>query len=98
MLVPSTVSLAADANPANAGGGVTFTGTVSPATATGRMAFYDGGTLLGTSSLASGAAALTVSSLAVGTHSITASYNGDFVVAPATSSVYDRDDQPRDHA
>ncbi|HEV3202381.1 MAG TPA: Ig-like domain repeat protein [Bryobacteraceae bacterium] len=86
VLVPSTVTLAATPNPANVGAGVMVVGTVSPATATGRMAFYDGGSLLGTSNLFNGTAGLTVSTLAAGTHSITAAYNGDFVVAPAASN------------
>jgi hypothetical protein len=86
VLVPSTVTVIADKNPAAAGTAVTFTGAVSPSTATGRISFYDGGTFLGTATIGSGgAAALAVSTLTAGTHSITASYNGDFVVAPANS-------------
>ena len=87
VLVPSTLSLAADTNPANGGATVTFTATLSPATGTGRIAFTDNGTSLGSVSVVNGTGTLAVSTLAVGTHSIAASYNGDFVVAPSTSNV-----------
>ena len=87
VLVPSTVTVIADKNPAPAGTAVTFTAAVLPSGATGRVSFYDGGTLLGTSTLSGGTASL-ASTFTAGTHSITASYNGDFVVAPANSAAF----------
>ena len=87
VLVPSTLSLSADTNPANGGATVTFTAALSPATGTGRMVFTDNGTSLGSVSVVNGAGTLPVSTLAVGTHSIAATYSGDFVVAPSTSNV-----------
>jgi hypothetical protein len=89
LLVPSTVTLTADANPALAGASVTFTATVSPSAATGGVAFFDGGSWLGTPSLTDGRASVTVSTLSAGTHSITAIYSGDLkVAAPGTSNVW----------
>lgn len=57
---------------------VTFTATMSSSdgTPTGSVGFYDGTTLLGTSTLSAGVAALTTSSLATGSHPITAQYDG----------------------
>ena len=57
-----------------------------PSGATGTVSFYDGTTLLGTSSLnGSATAVLQVSTLNAGTHTITATYNGD-VNFPASTS------------
>ncbi len=53
---------------------------------TGTVAFYDGSTLLGASSVTTGAATLTNTTLAVGPHSITAVYSGDSNFNPATST------------
>jgi hypothetical protein len=41
------------------------------------VTFFDGGTQIGTGTLAAGTATFTTSSLAVGSHSITAKYGGD---------------------
>jgi Bacterial Ig-like domain (group 3)/FIMAH domain len=46
-------------------------------TPTGTVSFYDGGTLLGTSTLSGGAATLTVAKLSAGTHAIAVRYNSD---------------------
>ena len=54
--------------------------------ATGTVSFYDGTTLLGTSSLdGSATAVLQVSTLNAGTHPLTATYNGDVNFAASTS-------------
>src|SRR5207248_3101980 len=50
-------------NPALAGSSITFTASVSPATATGTARFLEGATVLGTSTLAGGTAALSTSAL-----------------------------------
>ncbi len=82
----STASVASSISPAVVGQAVTFTATVSPlvaaaGTPTGTVTFKDGGTVLGTGTLAvvSGVdqATLTTSALAMGSHSITAVYGGD---------------------
>jgi hypothetical protein len=73
----TATALASSLNPAVSGQSVTFTATVSPASATGSVQFKDGGTILGTVTLAGGSAAFSTSSLAIGSHSITAVYGGD---------------------
>ncbi len=64
---------------------VTFTATLTPATATGAVQFFDGTTSLGTTSLAAGSAFLSTASLAAGAHSITAVYSGDGTLSGGTS-------------
>ena len=80
------VLLSSSANPSAAGQSVTFTATVTPATATGSVQFLDGGAPLGTAPISGGVARLTSTTLAAGTHSITATYSG----RRATTLVRDR--------
>jgi YVTN family beta-propeller protein len=90
---PTSTTLSSDSNPANAGGSVTFTATVSevaPGTAvpTGTVTFLDGSTVLGTATLdVSGKASFATSSLAGGFHSIIATYGGDANDLASTSAV-----------
>src|SRR5262249_9633578 len=72
-----TTSLTSSANPSTFGQSVTFTATVSPATASGTVTFLDGGTNIGTGTLSSGVATFATGALSVASHSITASYVGD---------------------
>ena len=65
---------------------MTFTASVTPATATGSVAFFDGAAPLGTVALTAGSAALATSSLAVGTHVITAVYLGAPTYVTSTSA------------
>src|ERR1019366_5756835 len=91
----TTTALASSLNPSNVGQSVTFTATVTPefsATPTGKVAFYDGTTLLKTVALSGGKAKFTTAKLTAGAHSITATYNGstDFTgssSAPLTQTV-----------
>jgi hypothetical protein len=94
-LVGVTSSLTATPNPVVYGNPVTFTDTVAPAGGpgtppAGMVKFFDGGTLLGQSSLAtvSGAqqAAFSISTLGAGVHSITAEFQGNSFYAANTSS------------
>jgi hypothetical protein len=87
-LLATTTTVTASANQLTAGATVTFkvTVTASGATPSGSISLMDGSTLLGTS-LTNGAASFPVSSLATGSHTITASYAGNLVDAPSTSSV-----------
>ena len=50
--IPATVTLVGSPNPVTFGQPVTLTATVTPAVASGTVTFYDGATVLGTSSLA----------------------------------------------
>ncbi|MDX3853667.1 Ig-like domain-containing protein, partial [Streptomyces sp. AK02-01A] len=56
-------------------------------TPTGTVSFFDGATLLGTSTLAGGVATLSVSTLSIGVHSLTAVYSGDATFSGSTSPV-----------
>jgi uncharacterized protein YjdB len=83
----STTALASSLNPTNFGQSVTLTATVSPASASGGVTFYDGVTILGVGPLANGQAVLTTSLLASGLHSLKAYYSGDTLTTASTSAV-----------
>ncbi|MCL4522685.1 MAG: Ig-like domain repeat protein [Acidobacteria bacterium] len=76
----TTTMMVSSLNPSTVGQFVTFTATVSPASATGIVEFWDvvPDTLLGTASLnANGVASVSTSALAAGAQSIVAVYRGD---------------------
>lgn len=83
----TTTTLTSSPNPSAFGASVKFTATVSPATATGTVQFFDGTTSLGSAAVSGGTASLSTSALAAGAHSITASYSGDANDSASTSSV-----------
>ncbi|HEV2198405.1 MAG TPA: Ig-like domain repeat protein [Bryobacteraceae bacterium] len=83
--VSTTTAVTSSQNPSIVGANVTFTATVSPSAATGKVQFLDGATVLGANTLAGGAASFTTSTLAQGTHSITAAYVGDANDSGSTS-------------
>jgi len=87
-LASVTNVLGSSANPAYVGAAVTFTATVSSTSGmpTGAVSFYDGTTLLGSSTLSSGTATFATSTLAAGSHSITAAYVGNSNFEATTSS------------
>jgi YD repeat-containing protein len=87
----TTTTLTSAPNASYFGQAVTFTATVtannsSVDTLTGSVTFMDGGTQIGTGSLAGGMASFSTPSLAVGSHDITAIYNGDANDLTSTSS------------
>ena len=83
------VTLAADVNPSIWNSPVTFTATVTPATATGTITFKDSLTTLATVTLTGGTAQLVKSNLYTGKHTrITATYNGDACFNTKTSANY----------
>ncbi len=81
----SAVVLASSANPSVLGQDVTFTASVSPASATGAVEFFDGAQLLGTVSLSSGTAVWTMKP-SRGDHYIKAVYGGDSAFLTSTSA------------
>jgi hypothetical protein len=86
--VGTSTALTSSPNPSTYAQQVTFTATVGPSGVTGTVAFMDGGSALGSSTLnASGVVTLSISSLAVGNHSITAQYSGDGSHSGSTSAV-----------
>jgi hypothetical protein len=86
----TTTALSPSPNPALAGQTVTLTATISPTptgSPLGTVSFYDGATLIGTSSVnSSDVATLTTSTLSTGSHSLTAAYSGNSLFATSTSS------------
>jgi hypothetical protein len=86
----TTTTLTASANPPVYGSVVTFSAMVKPSvsgTPTGSVNFYDGATLLGTSTLnSSDVATLAIKTLAGGSNSITAVYSGDTLDVTSTSA------------
>jgi hypothetical protein len=86
-LAGTTITLSSSQNPSSFGQSVKFTVTVTGLSPTGTVILLDGGTQIGTTTLAAGTATFTISSLAVGSHSITAKYGGDSNNAASTSAV-----------
>src|SRR4029450_9831096 len=70
----TTTALGTSGSPSTAGQPVTFTATVTGASPTGIVTFYDGASILGTGTLSSGVATIMTSALSVGAHTITATY------------------------
>lgn len=88
VLATSGVSIISSLNPSIYGLSVTFTVTVATtgiAPATGTVNILDGGTQIGTVTMAGGVATLTTSTLGVGSHAISANYLGDLNYGSATS-------------
>ena len=87
---PSTTTLSANTIGLTVGGSVTFTATVSPATATGTVTFYDGvlnAPVLAVMPLTAGQAILTIRVSSAGGHTYTAAYSGDADNASSSSSI-----------
>lgn len=87
-LAPTTTTISSPSSTVGQGASVTFTATVTPATATGNVSFYNNGssTALGTANLVSGTATFTTTALPVGSDSVTATYNGDSSNGSSTSA------------
>lgn len=87
-LEPTKTTIVSSQNPSALSSVVTFTATVSGASPSGTIKFYDGSTLLGSSSTDStGTATFNISSLTLGSHNITAAFTGDVSNSPSTSDV-----------
>jgi uncharacterized protein YjdB len=84
---PTTTTFVSSANPSVFGQAVSFTATVSPATATGKVVFYSGTAPMGTGTLEGGSATFTAPTLVAGAHSVKAVYDGDTFDKPSTSAV-----------
>jgi hypothetical protein len=83
--------LASSPNPSTLGANVTLTAGVSPASATGTVTFYDGGSFLATTPVGLGTASFITGSLSAGAHSLTATYDGSSAYLPSTSPVLTQD-------
>jgi hypothetical protein len=82
----TTTSISPSATSISIGNPVTFTATVTPASATGTVSFYDNGstTALGTATVSGGTATFITSSLPSGTNAVVGTYRG--INAQSTSS------------
>jgi hypothetical protein len=84
----TATALSSSLDPSTVGEGVTYTATVSPAAATGAVAFDEAGTPIAgctAQPVSSGTAMCTVTNLAAGGHWITAVYSGDINYLNSTS-------------
>jgi hypothetical protein len=83
----TTVTLSTSPNPSIFGGPVALTANVTPPNATGRVTFYDGVTILGTTPLVSGTASFSTILPPAGSRKLRAYYAGDASNIAATSNV-----------
>jgi hypothetical protein len=81
---PTSLVLTSDINPSTYGQTVELTATITPSTTAGRIYFYDGANLIGSS----GTRVLSVSNLLPGKHDLTAQNRGDDNYEPCTSPIY----------
>jgi len=86
-ITPTTLTLVASSNPTLYGHPVTFSASVSPSTASGKVTFYNSTAILETEPVVTGAAVLTTTQLPSGTDSIRAYYSGDAMHSASSSSV-----------
>src|SRR5665213_2452522 len=84
-LCATTVALVSSATPAAFGAPLTLTATVTPPSATGKVTFYSGVSVLGTASLSGGTAALATMLNVTGNRVLSARYLGDGQNPPALS-------------
>ncbi|WP_263417411.1 Ig-like domain repeat protein [Terriglobus albidus] len=91
--IPTTTLLSASASTVDAGAQLQLSATVTPSQTTGgqvtgTVTFYDGSTVLGTTTVPSnGVAQLVTTSLSVGSHTLTATYSGSTNYATSTSNI-----------
>jgi hypothetical protein len=83
--IQTAITLTASATSATYGQPITFTATVTPASATGSVTFTNGSTTLGTAPLVNGVATLTLTNLPRGTASVFAAYSGDSIDVPVST-------------
>ncbi len=84
------ITIASNRNPSSVGQSVTLTATLgmSAGPVSGTVQFYDGATLIGTSTIVSGSATFTTTAFAAGSHAITVRYLGSASAPPAISGVF----------
>ncbi len=84
---PTSTLLTSSPNPSVHGQSVLLTATVTPAKTGGSVTFYQGATVIGTSTLSEGTATLSISTLSVGDHLLTAKYAGNSGYSPSEAPV-----------
>lgn len=85
-----SITIASNRNPSSVAQSVTLTATIgmSAGAVGGTVQFYDGATLVGTSTIASGSATFTTTTFAAGSHAITVRYLGSASAPPVISGVF----------
>ena len=85
-----SIAIFSNRNPSSTGQSVTLTATLamSAGVVSGAVEFYDGATLLATSTIVSGSATFATTALAAGSHAITVRYLGSASVPPVVSGVF----------
>ena len=83
---PSSTALSSSLTASVYGTPVTLTAVVAPPTVTGKVTFYDGTTVLGTTRLTAGLATLITHLLPSGVRTLKAYYGGDADYGPSTSA------------
>ena len=83
----TTLTFGTSQNPSRFGAPLVLAASVIPNTATGKVTFYDGVTVLGTTPLVSGIASISTILLPAGNRKLKAYYAGDASNPPATSNV-----------
>jgi hypothetical protein len=83
---PSGVTLSSSKPASNLGQAVTLTATLNSQTATGKVTFFSGTTIIGIQPLSQGQSQLTTALLPSGANSLTARYSGDSTYASSLSS------------
>ena len=73
----TSTAVSSPSDPSVFGQPITLNASVLPSDATGTVAFSEGATAFGTSTLSGGSASRTINGLSVGSHSLTATYSGD---------------------
>jgi hypothetical protein len=81
----TATAVVSDLNPSTVGQTVTFTATVSPATATGTVQFTVDGAAVADVPLVAGQATYSTAGLATGAHAIAVTYGGDAAHLPSSS-------------
>jgi hypothetical protein len=89
-LTSSSVALTASPGAPAIGNVVTLTATVTPASATGKVTFYDGTTVLGTGTLSGNVAGFSAIMTATGPRSFRAHYSGDSTYQGSNSAAVNR--------
>ncbi len=86
ILQPTTLALGDSPNPSVFGQAVTLAATASPSPDIGKVTFYDGTTVLGTSAMSGGGATLITKLLPSGNHLLKAHYIGSGAFVASTSA------------
>ena len=84
----SSIAVVASPNPTQYGAQVTITASISPSSASGKVTFYDGVSVIGTSVVVSGTATLKTMLSSSGPRSLKAYYSGESQFSASISAIF----------